>query len=96
MLIAINDTAGDVQTGLATLVEDTGEIGSITTSTGLIVVSAATFLADQSTLDKIFGGFDVSDTAANLVADLSALNADSNVDGITADIGEATLSGAPA
>ena len=71
VLLAINDTAGDVQTGLSTLVQDTGEIGSITTSYGPIVVSAATFLADQSTLDKIVGGFDVSDAAANLVAELS-------------------------
>jgi hypothetical protein len=94
VLLAINDTAGDVQTGLSTLVQDTGEIGSITTSYGPIVVSAATFLADQSTLDKIVGGFDVADSAANLVADLSTLNADSNVDAITADIGAATLSGA--
>ena len=93
MLLAINDTAGDVQTGLSTLVQDTGEISSITTSYGPIVVSAAAFSTDQSTLDKIVGGFDVSDSAANLVADLSALNADSNVDGITADIGDATLSG---
>ena len=88
VLLAINDTAGDVQTGLSTLAQDTGEIGSITASCGPIVVSAATFLADQSTLDKIVGGFDVSDSAANLVADLSALNADSNVAAITADIGE--------
>ena len=93
VLLAINDTAGAVQTGLSTLVADTGEIGSITASYGPIVVSAATFLADQSTLDKIVGGFDVSDTAANLVADLSTLNADSDVAAITADIGDATLSG---
>ena len=91
--LAINDTAGAVQTGLSTLVADTGEIASITASYGPIVVSAATFLADQSTLDKIMGGFDVSDAAANLVADLSTLNADSRVAAITADIGDATLSG---
>jgi autotransporter-associated beta strand protein len=93
VLLAVNDTAGDVQTGLSTLVQDMGEIGTITTSYGPIVVSVATFLADQSTLNKIVGGFDVSDSAANLVADLSALDADSNVDAITADIGDATLSG---
>ncbi|HKI20195.1 MAG TPA: hypothetical protein VKA15_20060, partial [Isosphaeraceae bacterium] len=96
VLLAINDTAGAVQTGLSTVVQDTGEIGSITDSDGPIVVSAATFLADQSTLDKIaggFDGFDVSDTAANLVADLATLNADSGVDAITADIGDGTLSG---
>ena len=98
--LAINDTAGAVQTGLSTLVADTGAIGSITTSFGPIVVSAATFKADRSTLDKIKGGFDVSDTAANLVADLpilnaDSLNADSGVAGITAAIGGATLSGGP-
>jgi hypothetical protein len=96
VLLAINDTAGDVQTGLSTLVQDTGEIRSITTSNGPIVVSAATFLADQPTLDKIAGGvdgFDVSDDAANLVADLPTINADSGVDAVMVDIGDATLSG---
>ncbi len=76
VVLAIHDMAGDVQCGLSTLVQDTGEIGSITTSNGRIVISAATFLADQSTLDKIAEGFDVSVAAANLVAALSTLNAD--------------------
>jgi hypothetical protein len=93
VLLAIHDTAGAVQTGLSTLAADAGEIGSITTSFGPIVVSAETFQDDQSTLDKIAEGFDVSDTAANLVAALSTLNADPGVDAITADIGDATLSG---
>ena len=93
VVLTIHDMAGDVQSGLSTLVQDTGEIGSITTSNGPIVVSAATFLADESTLDKIKGGFDVADSAANLVADLSTLNAESHVAGIVADIGDATLSG---
>ena len=65
VLLAINDTAADVQAGLSTLVADTGEIASITASNGPIVVSAATFLADQSALDKIVGGFAISDTAAD-------------------------------
>jgi hypothetical protein len=93
VLLAINDTTGDVETSLSTLVQDTGEIDSITASFGPIVVSVATFLADQSTLDKTVGGFDVTDAADNLVAELSALNADPGVAAITADIGEATLSG---
>ena len=93
VVLTIHDMAGDIQSGLSTLVQDTDEIGSITTSNGPIVVSAATFLADQSTLDKIAEGFDVSVAGANLVADLSTLNADSHVDAITADIGDATLMG---
>ena len=95
MPLAIYDTAGAVQTGLSTLVQDTGEIGSIyeTNSPFVpIVVSAATFQDDQSTLDKIQEGFDVSDDAGTLLAALPALNADPNVDAITAEIGDGTLS----
>ncbi len=91
--LAINDTAGAVQTGLSTLVQDTGEISSITTSYGPIVVSAATFLDDRSALDKIKGGFDVSVAATHLVKALSTLNADPGVDAVTVDIGDATLKG---
>ena len=42
----------------------------------------ATFLADQSTLDQTVGGFDISDTAANITANLDQLN-DPNIDAIT-------------
>ena len=50
-------------------------------STGTDVVSVATFLADQSTLDNTSGGFDISDTAANITANLDQLN-DPNIDAI--------------
>jgi hypothetical protein len=59
-LLAISDTATDVEAGLSTLVADTGEISSITASNGPVVVTAATFLADQTTLDKIVGGVDAT------------------------------------
>ena len=94
--LAIHDTAGEVQTGLSTVVQDTGEIGSINETNSPfvpIVVSAATFQADQSTLDKINGGFDVADGAGTLLGILPALNADPNVDAITAEIGAGTLIG---
>jgi hypothetical protein len=82
--LAINDRAADIQAGLSTLVADVGlgEIGSITASNGPIVVLAATFVADQSALDKIVGGSDVSDKAANLQANLDQLN-DPNISPIT-------------
>jgi hypothetical protein len=70
VLLAINDTALDVQAGLSTLAQDAGETASITASNGPLVVSAATFLADQSTLDKIVGGFEISDTAPDVAQDL--------------------------
>ena len=81
--LAITDTAADIQAGLSKLVHDAGEIASITVSDGgPIVVSAATFLADRSALDKIVGGFDVSATAANVAADLDRLD-DPNISTIT-------------
>ena len=84
VLFAINDTATDIQAGLSTtLVQDASKIASITVSDGPIVpVSAATFLADQSALDKIVGGFGVSDTAANLMENLDQLD-DPNISAIT-------------
>jgi hypothetical protein len=82
VLLAINDTAADVQAGLSTLVADATEIASITASNGPVAVSTATFLADRSTLDKIVGGFAISDTAADVAQNLDALNADTNVSSI--------------
>ena len=74
--LAIADTASNVLASLATLEGDVGHIASITATGGPVIVSVSTFSADQSALDKIVGGFDVSDTAANVVAKLSSLNAD--------------------
>ena len=93
VLLAVNDTAADIEDGLPTLVADAGEIASIAGSDGPIVVSAATALSDQSTLVKVVGGVEVSDSAANLVANLPALNANSSVVAITDFAGDATLSG---
>ena len=93
VLLAVDDTAADIEAGLSTLVADTGEIASITASNGPVVVSAATFLADQSTLDKIVGGFAISDTAADVAQNLDALNADTNITSIAlTDGGVPTLS----
>ena len=94
MLLAVNDSAADIEAGLSTLVQQTSKIASITASSGgPVVVSVATFLADQSTLDKIAGGFDISDTAADVANNLNALNADLNVSSIAlTDAGVPTLS----
>ena len=92
-LLAINDTAAAVQAGLSTLVADTGEIASITASGGPVAVSTATFLADQPPLDKIGGGFVISDTAADVAANLNALNGDNHVASIAlTDGGTLTVS----
>ncbi|MGO9954840.1 MAG: beta strand repeat-containing protein, partial [Solirubrobacteraceae bacterium] len=75
VLLAVDDTAADIENGLKTLVADTGEIASITASDAPVVVSVATFLADQPALDKIVGGFAISDTAADVAQNLDALTA---------------------
>jgi hypothetical protein len=56
VLLAITDTTANIHAGLSTLVAHAGEIASITASDGPIDFSVATFLADQSALDKIVGG----------------------------------------
>ena len=79
VLLAIDDTAQDVQAGLSTLVADTSEIASIAVSNGPVAVSASTFLADQSAVDEIARGFAIADTAADLAQNLDALNSDADV-----------------
>ncbi len=91
--LAITDSAANVLVGLATLETNVANIASITATVGPLVVSASTFAADQAALDKFAGGFDVSDTAAHVAANLSRLNADSHADAIIVTSGSATLSG---
>ena len=82
VLLAVSDSAGDIETGLSTLVADTDEIASIAASNGPVAVSVATFLADQPTLDKIVGGFVISGATAAITTNLDQLN-DPNIDAIT-------------
>jgi hypothetical protein len=92
VLLAINDTAADVLAGLSTLVAETGRIASITASNGPVAVSVATFLADQTTLDRIVGGYAISDTSSDVLQGLNVLNADTNVTSINlTDGGTPTL-----
>ena len=55
--------------------------------------TVADYVYIPSDYDLIPGGFDISDTAANVVAALPTLNADSHVASITITSGSATLSG---
>ena len=73
--IRMSDTAANIEAGLSTLIADTGEIASITASNAPVAVSVATFLADQSALDKIAGGFSISDTAVDVAQNLDQLTA---------------------
>ena len=79
--LAIAETAANIEAGVATLEAD-GDIASITATGGPVVVSVSTFSSDQSALNTIVGGFDVSDTATNISASLNALD-DANINSIT-------------
>ena len=55
--------------------------------------SVGDFNSDQTTLDQGYGGFSISDTAANVSGAIDALNADGSVNAITlTDSGAPTLS----
>jgi hypothetical protein len=88
----VGDTAANVTAALATLESDVGHIASISVrSGGPVTVSATTGLADQAALDKIVGGFTISDSLPEVVANLSALDGDPNIESLDATSGSATL-----
>ena len=77
-------TAFALADGSTAGVSAVGASASVTVlPTGPVAVSTSTFLADQSTLDLIPGGFEISDTGADVAQNLDALSADPNVDSIT-------------
>ena len=77
---AISDTAANVSANLGKL--NDSHITSITATSGPVSVFVSTFSADQSTLDKIVGGFAISDTASNISAGLNSLS-DPDINSIT-------------
>ena len=81
---AIVDSAADIGAdldGLETLAT-AGKLVSIAATGGPVTVPVSASSADGLALDMIVGGFDVSDRAANVVANIDALNADANVTSI--------------
>jgi hypothetical protein len=70
---------------LSGLEADISLINSITGLNGTITASVAEFTSDETALNEVVGGFAISDTAANVQADLAALTADaSHITSITA------------
>ena len=72
----VADTAADILSDLAALRADIANIGAITITNGALTVTATLFAANRAALDKISGGFAISDTAANIVSHLAAIDAD--------------------
>ena len=78
---------------LSGLEADIIHINSITGLNGTITASSvAQFLSDETALNKVVGGFAISDTAANVYSNLAALTADaSHIVSITAKGGQVTV-----
>jgi hypothetical protein len=82
----IADTAAAIVAGLPSLTADISHITSIAATDTIVAVTVAQFTAN--TVNKIIGGFDVSDTAASIL-----LEADiGQIDAITANTGTVTAS----
>lgn len=76
------------------LQNDIGRINSITGLNGTITGTVANFLRDQVALDKVVGGFNISDTAATIVNNIAALQNDaSHIDAIAASDGQPIVVG---
>jgi hypothetical protein len=88
----IGGQAGVLSGNLNGLESDISHINSITGLNGTITSSVAQFLIDETALNEVVGGFAISDTAANVQADLAALTADvSHIASITATGGPVTV-----
>ena len=66
------------------LQNDVGHINAITGKNGVITGTMASFDRDETALNKVVGGFDLRDSAANIVAGLDLLQKDvGNIHAIT-------------
>ena len=66
---SISDTAANIGAALTALVADNGHLATITATGGPLTVSAAAFLADETTLNKVTNGVEIADTTTHFAAD---------------------------
>jgi hypothetical protein len=77
---------------LNSLEADISHINSITGLNGTITATVAQFGSDETALNDVVGGFAISDTAANVYANLAALTVDASlITSITATGGQVTV-----
>ena len=80
--LAVSDTAANVSAGLPILEAYVARLSSVVHADGTVAVSMATYNADRAALDLITGGFEISDTAANISVGLGTLESDADVSAI--------------
>ncbi len=93
---SISDTASDIAAGLAAIGADLAHLASVTSTSGKVKVGMYDFSNYESVLDRVVGGFVVSDSLAKIVPDIATLDADASVAELIGWTGAATLSGGAA
>jgi hypothetical protein len=91
--VAVSDTAANILSGAAPLQAEAAHISTITSTSGVVTATAAIAKADATGLNKIVGGFAVTDTAANIASNIAAIAADASIATLSATSGSGTLSG---
>ncbi len=93
--VKVQDLAANIVANLGALASGAAAISKIVSSDVEVTVTVDQFLANQAALDKLKGGFMVSDTGAALQSGIDALEKDaSHITGITVTSGAVTVSDA--
>jgi hypothetical protein len=89
----ISDTSANIDAGLGSLEGDESHIDAIVSTTANVVAGAANFTSDEDALNKVVGGFSLTGAAANVQADLDAIEADiGHIDAVTVSSGAVAVS----
>ena len=88
----VSDTASNVVSYLSLLQGNLAKIAEINLSSGSLTVQAGALAADRAALDKVIGGFSVSDSAAALLPLLATLASDTHVTSISVKSGTVDVS----
>ena len=93
---SISDLASTLSGDLTNLEADASHINSITGTGGTITASSVgQFLSDETVLNKVVGGFAISDISSNIHSNLGALTLDaSHIASITSTSGQITVGNA--
>jgi hypothetical protein len=89
----IADTAANIQAGLANIEADAGHVDAIRSTGAIVTVAGANLVADETALNEIIGGFNISGDAAGVQSDLNAIEADvAHVHGVAVTSGTVAVS----
>ncbi|MBU3627202.1 S-layer family protein, partial [Polynucleobacter sp. JS-Safj-400b-B2] len=91
--VAVSDTAASIASNINALNSNISHIASIAASSGTVTLTAAQLTADAAVVAKL-GIVNISDTAANIVTNINALNSSNYIGSIAASSGAISLTAA--